>query len=64
MKSQRGRASWICRYVQPEQTQTNDMNSKLKLALFVLAAYVAGTAWGRKTPVVSTVAGKLPGASL
>lgn len=39
------------------------MNPKLKFGLLLLAAFVAGAAYGSQVPVVSTIAKKLPGAS-
>lgn len=39
------------------------MNPKVKLLLIVIAAYTLGAAYGAKTPVVSTVAKKLPGSA-
>ena len=34
------------------------------LGILVVVAYVAGAAYGAKTPIVSTVAKKLPGTTL
>lgn len=40
------------------------MNKKqVVTTLLVVAAFIAGTAYGKKVPVVATVAMKLPGAA-
>ena len=46
------------------RSQTKPLMNKTKLIIGAAVLFILGAAYGRKVPVVSTVAAKLPGATV